>query len=82
MKVPPSPDQAEDQLLERFGYRQGFARTLRSFESFALGAVVYALMWALEPYAMRNEPGAHGLDALEVADQPPAVAPIPAHTGR
>jgi amino acid transporter len=48
----------------------------------ALGAVVYALMWALEPYAMRNEPGAHGLDALEVADQPPAVAPIPAHTGR
>jgi len=39
-------------------------------------------MWALEPYAMRNEPGAHGLDALEVADQPPAAAPIPAHTGR
>jgi hypothetical protein len=64
MKVPPSPDQAEDRLLERFGYRQGFARTLRS------------------PYAMRNEPGAHGLDALEVADQPPTVAPIPAHTGR
>jgi amino acid transporter len=48
----------------------------------ALGAVVYALMWTLEPYAMRNQPGVHGEEALRVADGAAAVAPIPAHTGR
>ena len=32
-----SRDAADDRLLERFGYQQRFARTLRSFESFALG---------------------------------------------
>jgi len=30
------PTNADDQLLQRFGYRQQFLRTLRSFESFAV----------------------------------------------
>jgi amino acid transporter len=41
----------------------------------ALGAVVYALMWALEPEAMRQEPGVHGEEALEVADETAEPAP-------
>jgi amino acid transporter len=32
-----SVDRAEDALLERFGYRQQYARTLKQFESFAIG---------------------------------------------
>jgi hypothetical protein len=46
----------------------------RTAQGYALGAVVVGLvvflvMLALEPAAMRAEPGAHGEEALEVADQ-------------
>jgi amino acid transporter len=36
-----------------------------------VGAVVFVMMWLLEPSAMRAEAGAHGEEALEVGDQPP-----------
>lgn len=32
-----STDRTEDTLLEQFGYRQQYARTLKRFESFAIG---------------------------------------------
>ncbi len=38
----------------------------------ALGLIIYALMWMLEGAAMRAEPGAHGEEALEVAEEQPA----------
>jgi amino acid transporter len=58
----------------------------RAAQRYALGAlgvglVVYALMWVLEPAAMRAEPGAHGEEALEVGERPepaPGEAPGPA----
>jgi amino acid transporter len=42
----PSTD-ADDQLLRRFGYRQRFLRTLRPFESFALGFSFISITMAL-----------------------------------
>jgi hypothetical protein len=36
-----------------------------------VGAVVFVVMWLLEPAAMRAEPGARGEQALEAGDQPP-----------
>jgi hypothetical protein len=134
MKDLSAPLGVDDQLLERFCYRPQFARTLRSFESFAigfsfisittgvfttfgflltaagprgiwtwpvvigalawltwelvillgssqlrdaqryalgavaLGALVYAVMRALEPEAMRPEPGPSGEGALATID--------------
>ena len=56
----------------------------RPAQGYALGAigvgvVVFVLMWLLEPAAMRAEAGAHGEEALEVADQPsPAAGDVPA----
>ena len=38
-----------------------------------LGAVVFVVMWLLEPAAMRSEAGARGEEALEAGDQPPAA---------
>src|SRR5919198_226244 len=56
----------------------------------ALGVVVYALMWLLEPEAMRSQPGAMGEEALEAGEEeppPPPRAPqgaggVPVRTGR
>ena len=36
--------------------------------SLLLGLVVFGTMWLLEPAAMRREPGAHGAEALQVAE--------------
>jgi hypothetical protein len=77
MKVPPSPDQAEDQLLERFGYRQGFARTLRSFESFALGFSFISITTGIFTTFgfVLNNAGPRGIWTWPVAPGPPAARP-------
>jgi hypothetical protein len=77
MKVAPSPDQAEDQLLERFGYRQGFARTLRSFESFALGFSFISITTGIFTTFgfVLNNAGPRGIWTWPVAPGPPAARP-------
>jgi hypothetical protein len=66
----------DDRLTHRFGYRPQFDRALRSFESFALGALllgllVFGLMLVIEPVAMRHNRGAEGEEALAVAGEVP-----------
>ena len=40
--------------------------------SLAIGVIVYAGQWLLEPGAMRREQGAHGAEALSGTGEPPA----------
>jgi amino acid transporter len=54
---------------ERFRAAQKYA-----LGAIALGVVVYAVMWLLEPEAMRSQPGAYGAEALRVADETPEAA--------
>jgi len=54
----------------------------RDAQKYALGAillgiVVFVVMWLLEPAAMRQEAGAHGEQALEVADELSGAKPSP-----
>jgi amino acid transporter len=57
------------ELVVLLGPAQFRAAQRYALGAIALGAVVYALMWVLEPYAMRSNETA-------------AVTPLPARTGR
>jgi amino acid transporter len=59
------------ELVILIGPTQFRAAQRYALGAIALGVVVYALMWLLEPEAMRTQPGAYGEEALEAAEEAP-----------